>query len=155
MNRIAILALGAFLSTFVACGKADTKYAPSSGSSSSGNSGSSSGTTKTSKPAPAGIPQKYQTMLDRDWSKIQSLGAQFETQFKTAQATRGRDKAAVDAANDTYRELMDLWANISYAAQDDADGVQNAWAKHLRSHERTVGAWTKMNKGLKEFSRVK
>lgn len=157
MNRIAVaLILASFV--LVACGKADTKYAdPSSGSNSSGSTGSSSekSSAKSAKSAPAGIPQKYQDMLDRDWPTIESLGAKFETQFKKAQESRGRDKAAVDAASDTYRELNGLWSKIAYAAQDDKDDVMDAWANHIRSYEKKVKGWTSKSKGLKEFTRVK
>jgi hypothetical protein len=157
MNRIAAaLVLASF--AIVACGKADTQYADPSGDSNSsgstgGSTGSSSGTP--ANKAPAGIPQKYQSMLDRDWPKIEALGAQFETQFKKAQESRGRDKAAVDAASDSFRELNGLWGEIAYAAQDDNDDVMDAWSNHIRSYEKKVKGWTNKSKGLKEFSRVK
>ena len=105
--------------------------------------------------APASIPQKYVDIFKNNWSKIEELGATFTEQFKKAQESRGRDKEAVDAANKTYQELADLWAEVGYAAQDESDEIQEAWARYLRSYEKQVGKWVKMNKSLKEFSRVK
>jgi len=157
MNRIAAALIVASLA-LVACGKADTKYAdPSTNSTPSGSSNKSSGSSSSTQRinAPAGIPQKYQDMLDRDWPTIEALGEKFVTQFKKAQETRGRDKAAVDAAGDTYRELNGLWSEIAYAAQDDSDAVSDAWANHIRSYEKKVKGWTNKSKGLKEFTRVK
>jgi len=105
--------------------------------------------------ASAEIPPQYVETFKKNWSKIEELGATFTTQFKTAQESRGRDKAAVDAANATYQELAELWAEVGYAAQDESDAIQEAWAKYLRSYESQVHKWTSMNKSLKEFSRVK
>ena len=105
--------------------------------------------------APATIPTQYVDTFKKNWSKIEELGATFTTQFKKAQESRGRDKDAVDAANETYKELADLWAEVGYAAQDESDEIQEAWAKYLRSYEAKVKKWVTMNKGLKEFSRVK
>ena len=105
--------------------------------------------------APATIPSNYVAIFEKNWSKIEALGAKFETQFKTAQESRGRDKAAVDAANETYKELADLWSVVAYAAQDENDKIQEAWAKHLSSYETRVKVWTNKSKGLAQFSRVK
>jgi len=105
--------------------------------------------------APATIPDRYVQTFQKNWSRIEELGATFTEQFKKAQESRGRDKPAVDAANETFRELADLWAEVSYAAQDESEEIQEAWAKYLRSYESRVNDWVKMSKGLKEFSRVK
>jgi hypothetical protein len=136
-----------------ACGKKGASTSTGGGA----DSGTSdTGTTKSSVPdAPAEIPQKYNDILKQNWTKIEELGATFTEQFKKAQESRGRDKAAVDAASDTYRELADLWAEVTYAAQDESEEIQELWSNHLRSYERKVNNWTKMSKGLKEFSRVK
>jgi len=106
-------------------------------------------------PAPATIPQKYVEMLEQNWPRIEELGATFEEQFKKAQESRGRDSAAVNAANETFQELADMWAEITYAAQDDGEKIDALWSNYLRSYEKQVQAWQKKNKALKEFSTVK
>ncbi|MHC4452769.1 MAG: hypothetical protein ACYS0E_21955 [Planctomycetota bacterium] len=150
MNRFASLLL---VLSFVACDKG--------GGSSSSTPDTAPVDQQPSKPevsvpkAPTTIPTQYVDTFKKNWSKIEELGATFTTQFKKAQESRGRDKEAVDAANATYQELADLWAEVGYAAQDESDEIQEAWAKYLRSYERQVKKWVTMNKGLKEFSRVK
>ena len=62
--------------------------------------------------------------VKKNWTKIEELGATFTTQFKKAQESRGRDKDAVDAANETYKELADLWAEVGYAALESGVEVE-------------------------------
>ena len=137
----------------VACGKESTYSTPKADTPSGGNASNAS--KPDPKPAPAGIPQKYQDMLDNGWAKIQTLGKEFEAEMVKVTATRGADKAAVNKAGETFQELNELWSEIAYAAQDESDAVMEAWAKHISSYERKVKKWVSASKALKEFSTVK
>lgn len=105
--------------------------------------------------APATIPQSYVETFKKNWPTIEELGATFTTQFKKAQESRGRDKEAVDAANETFTKLNGLWSEVVYLSQDDGDEINDAWQDYLRSYNRKVEKWVKMSKGLAQFSRVK
>jgi len=152
MPRLAILLL---ILALVACGKKGKSTSSGTTGAGTDGTGAESSTTMQVPDAPASIPDEYTATFKKNWVKIEELGKQFTEQFEKAKASRGADKEAVNAAGALYKELADLWAEVSYAAQDESEKVQDAWSNYLRTYEAQVHKWTTMSKGLKEFSTVK
>jgi hypothetical protein len=63
----------------------------------------------------------------------------------------------IDAANDDFIKLSDIWAKVTYSEAIDEDNEEQAAAcrRFLSPYEKRIKGWRAKNKGLKEISRAK
>jgi len=116
--------------------------------------------------APRGVPDELKRLVDREWPGIVREGDAFLEKFKAAQsAQQAGDRETMDRlieeANEHFRAANDGWAEIYYWVQNgEDDGVLDAQTAELcrsflSQYNKRVDEWSKKNKVLKEFSRVK
>jgi hypothetical protein len=102
-------------------------------------------------------------MVEREWPEVAKEGDAFLKKFQEAQALGSADRTAldplIDEANLHYQAATERWAEVNNWLADregelDEKTVAAAY-KFLDPYESKVKEWTKKNKILKEFSRVK
>ena len=116
--------------------------------------------------APKGVPAELKQLVEREWPGIVREGEAFLDKFKEAQtAQQAGDRTKLDGlieqANQHFQTANDGWAEIYYWVQNgEDDGVLDAQTAELcrsflSTYNKRVDEWSKKNKVLKEFSRVK
>jgi hypothetical protein len=112
--------------------------------------------------APATVPQGLVDEFNRYWPEIEKLGASFEAKFKEADKLRAAGELdqldkVIEAANDDFIKLSDIWAKVTYSDAIDEDNEAQAAAcrRFLSPYEKRIKGWRAKHKGLKEISRAK
>jgi len=116
--------------------------------------------------APKGVPDELKRLVEGKWPEIAREGEAFLDKFKEAQSAqqagdRERMDGLIEEANHHFQAANDGWAEIYYWVQNNEDdGVLDSDTAELcrgflSSYNKRVGEWSKKNKVLKEFSRIK